>query len=54
MGAANASARGQRAVTIASPLHQRIGSFLTIDRPSTDCGGESTFAITNLASFYKD
>ena len=54
MAAANASARGQRAAILASPLHQLTGFYLTVDCRSTSCGGERTFAISDLAVFYKD
>jgi len=54
MAAANASARGQRAAILASPLHQLTGFYLAADCRSVGCGGERTFAIAELAGFYKD
>ncbi len=39
---------------MASPLHQPTGFYLTIDGRSACCGGERTFAISDLASIYKD
>jgi hypothetical protein len=47
--AANASARGQCAAIMASPLHQLTGFYLTVDCRSAGCGGERTFAISDLA-----
>jgi hypothetical protein len=29
-------------------------SYLTVDRRSTSCGGERSFAVAELAAFYKD
>jgi hypothetical protein len=52
MAAANASARGQRAAILASPLHELSGFLLTVDCLGPDCRGERSFAITELASFY--
>jgi len=37
-----------------SPLHQLTGFYLTVDCRSAGCGGERTFAISDLAVFYKD
>src|SRR3954469_189188 len=54
MAAANASARGQRAAILASPLHQLTGFYLAADCRSTGCGGERAFAVAELAAFYKD
>jgi hypothetical protein len=54
MAAANASARGQRAAILASPLHQLTGFYLAADCRSAGCGGERSFAIAELAGFYKD
>src|SRR5689334_1522831 len=54
MAAANASAGGQRAAIMSSPLHQLTGFYLAVDCGSADCGGERSFAITELAAFYKD
>jgi hypothetical protein len=53
MAAANASARGQRAAILASPLHQLTGFYLSVDCRSTSCGGGRSFAITDLAAFYR-
>jgi hypothetical protein len=47
--AANASARGQRAAIMASPLHQLTGFYLIVDCRSASCGGERAFAISDLA-----
>jgi hypothetical protein len=52
MAAANASARGQRAAILASPLHELTGFYLTADCLTSGCNGERTFAIAELASFY--
>ncbi len=52
--AANASARGQRAAILASPLHQLTGFYLTVDCGSSSCGGERAFAFAELAAFYTD
>jgi hypothetical protein len=54
MAAANASARGQRAAIMASPLRQLTGFYLAVDCRSAGCGGERAFAISDLAGFYKD
>jgi hypothetical protein len=54
MAAANALARGQGAAILASPLHQLTGFYLSVDCRSTSCGGERAFAISDLASFYKN
>ena len=52
MAAANASARGQRAAILASPLHELTGFCLAVDCLAVECRGERTFAIAELASFY--
>jgi hypothetical protein len=52
MAAANASARGQRAAILASPLHELTGFYLAVDCRTPGCNGERTFAIAELASFY--
>jgi hypothetical protein len=52
MAAANASARGQRAAILASPLHELGGFLLTVDCLGSDCRGERSFAIVDLANFY--
>ena len=36
------------------PLHQLTGFYLTVDCRSVGCCGERTFAISDLAGFYKD
>jgi hypothetical protein len=53
VAAANASARGQRAAILASPLRQLTGFSLAVDCCSTGCGDERSFAIAELAAFYK-
>ena len=52
MAAADASARGQRAAILASPLFELTGFNLTVDCLSPGCARERTFAVTDLASFY--
>ena len=52
MAAANASARGQRAAILASPLHELTGFCLAVDCLPSGCHGERTFAVAELASFY--
>ena len=52
--AANASARGQRAAILASPLSELTGFNLSVDCLSPGCARERTFAVTDLASFYGD
>jgi hypothetical protein len=52
MAAANASARGQRAAILASPLSELTGFNLVVDCLTPGCGGERTFAVADLASFY--
>jgi hypothetical protein len=52
MAAANASARGQRAAILASPLHELTGFYLAVDCLAAECRGERSFAIAELASFY--
>ena len=52
MAAADASARGQRAAILASPLHELIGFYLAVDCRTPGCNGEWTFAVAELASFY--
>jgi hypothetical protein len=52
MAAANASARGQRAAILASPLHELTGFYLAVDCLAAECRGERTFAIAEPASFY--
>ena len=50
--AANASARGQRAAILASPLHELTGFYLAVDCLTSDCARERTFAVAELANFY--
>ena len=50
--AANASARGQRAAIFASPLSELSGFCLVVDCLTPGCGGERTFAMSDLAGFY--
>jgi hypothetical protein len=52
MAAAHASARGQRAAILASPLHELTGFCLATDCLAFCCGGERTHAVAELASFY--
>jgi len=52
MAVANASARGQRSAILASPLHELTGFCLAVDCLAAGCGGERTFAVAELASFY--
>jgi hypothetical protein len=52
MAAANASARGQRAAILASPLSELSGFCLVVDCLVRGCGGERTFAVADLAGFY--
>ena len=39
---------------MASPLHQLTGFYLTVDCCTSGCRGERSFAISELAAFYKD
>ena len=50
--AASASARGQRAAILASPLHELTGFCLAVDCLASGCDGERTYAVASLASFY--
>ena len=52
MAAVNASARGQRAAILASPLSELTGFNLTVDCLSLGCARERTFAVADLATFY--
>ena len=52
MAAAKASARGQRAAILASPLHELTGFCLAVDCLAAGCRGERAYAVTELASFY--
>jgi hypothetical protein len=50
--AANASARGQRIAIQGSPLHELTGLYLAVDCLTAGCGGERSYAVAELASFY--
>jgi hypothetical protein len=50
MAAANASAGGQRAAILASPLHELTGFYLAVDCLTPNCRGERTFAVAEMAS----
>jgi hypothetical protein len=52
MASANVSARGQRAAILASPLSDLTGFLLAVDCPAPGCGGERTYAVSDLAVFY--
>jgi hypothetical protein len=52
MAAANASARGQRAAILASPLSELTGFNLAVDCLSPGWSRERTFALADLATFY--
>jgi hypothetical protein len=52
MAAANASARGQRAAILTGTLDELTGVYLAVDCLAPRCGGERTFAVAELASFY--
>ena len=52
MAAASASARGQRAAILASPLSELTGFNLAVDCLTPRCGDERTFAVADLANFY--
>ena len=45
--AANASARGQRAAILASPLHELTGFYLAVDCLTSDCARERTSPSRN-------
>ena len=45
--------RGQRVAIMASPIHELTGFYLAVDCRSANCRGERTFAIAELAAFYK-
>jgi hypothetical protein len=51
-GKVNSSAHGQRAATLANPQSDLKGFNLTVDSLTQECGGEPTFAVADLASFY--
>jgi hypothetical protein len=51
-GCRNASASGQRAAILASPLHELTGFYLAVDCLAPRCNGERTFAVAELATFY--
>jgi hypothetical protein len=52
MTAANASARGQRAAILASPLHELTGFPLAVDCLTPECRRDRMFAVTELVEFY--
>jgi hypothetical protein len=52
MAAANASARGQRAAILASQLRELTGLHVAVDCLAPGCGGERTYAVSDLAAFY--
>jgi hypothetical protein len=52
--AANASARGQRAAILASPLHELTGFYLAVDCLTPGCNGERTFAIAEPPGWKRD
>jgi hypothetical protein len=52
MAAANASARGQRSAILASPLRDLTGFYLAVDCLASGRGGELSYAVAELASFY--
>jgi hypothetical protein len=52
MAAANASARGQRAAILTSPLRELTGFALAVDCLAPRCGGERAFSMADLATFY--
>ena len=52
MAAANASTRGQRAAILASPLSEPSGFCLVVDCLAAGCGGERTFAMSDLAAAF--
>jgi hypothetical protein len=52
MAAANASARAQHSAILASPLLDLTGFFLAVDCLARGCGGERSYAVAALASFY--
>jgi hypothetical protein len=54
MAAANASARGQRAAIVASPLAELGGFCLAVDCLAPGCSGERTYTTESLAAFYGD
>ena len=53
MAAANASARGQRVAILASRLTEFSGYYVAVDCQSEGCGGERTFAVSDLENFYR-
>jgi hypothetical protein len=52
MAAANASARGQRAAILSSPLSEFRGFCLSVDCLAPECRGERTYSIAALAACY--
>lgn len=53
MPAANASARGQRAAILGSPLAELTGFALVVDCLAPDCGGERSYTLAALAACYR-
>lgn len=52
MTAANASARGQRAAILSSPLRELTGFCLVVDCLTAGCRSERAYSITALAACY--
>ncbi|HXA26133.1 MAG TPA: hypothetical protein VNW90_27950 [Acetobacteraceae bacterium] len=52
MAAANASARGQRAAILTSPVRDLTGFCLAVDCLAPGSGGERSSAVAALARFY--
>lgn len=52
MTAANASARGQRAAILSSPLRELTGFCLAVDCLTAGCRSERVYSITALAACY--
>jgi hypothetical protein len=47
MAVANASARGQWAAILASPLHELTGFLLAVDWLAPGCNGERTVTVSS-------
>ena len=54
MAVANASARGQRAAILATRLTEFSGYYVAVDCESGGCGGERTFAVSDLEGSVSD
>jgi hypothetical protein len=52
MAAANASARGQRAAILTTPLRDLTGFDLAVDCGTPGCRGERTYTMADLARSY--